>query len=93
MGGPLNRNGLTSCADLFAPIPAIPGPARLSCLGDAPRPWEILLGMLFSAGQLEIRSPRIRVSAGSVDNRLDRLPLARLNAAVEESASVKVRGT
>lgn len=89
----MNRNGFSSWADLFAPIPAIPGPARLSCLGDAPWPWGIPLGILFSAGQLEILSPRIRANAGSVDNRLDRLPLARLNAAVEESASVNVRGT
>ena len=37
--------------------------------------------MLFSAGQLEILSPRMRVNPGSVDTLLDLLPLARLNAA------------
>lgn len=39
--------------------------------------------MLFSAGQLEILSPRTRVNEGSADNHLDRLRFVRLNTAVD----------
>ena len=82
MGGLLNKKPSFSRGGLFAPTPAILGPVCLICLDEVPRPWDRLPGALSPVGQLEIRSARIRANAGSADNRLDRLRLARLNTAV-----------
>lgn len=77
MGGLLNRNAFPSRTGPFAPIPTTP---EGTCLEGILRPWKTPPGTLFSAGQLEIRSPRTRPNAGSVESRRDLDLLARLNA-------------